>query len=264
MTGFDKSWLALREPADNAARAPALIDMYTRHLEASNAPAILDIGCGTGSTWRALESRTPQDTRWLLVDHDPLLLEEAERRIGINNNVTFQQFDLNNLADLPLQEISLVTASALFDLVSEDFCEDFANRLSAQNCSLYAALNYDGTVHWSHRHPLDADMVRSFNRHQKTDKGFGRALGPEATASLERFLTSHGYRVHHMESPWRMDASVADLQNAFIKGFRQPLLEMAERSRGEIEDWLSYRLSAVATPDSRCDVGHTDIIAFPT
>ena len=263
MTGFDKDWLALREPADIAARAPALIDMFSRHLTDRKASTILDIGCGTGSTWRTLESRAPHDTRWLLLDHDPLLLEEAERRIGVNNKVTYKQIDLNDLAKMPLQEMTLVTASALFDLVSEDFCAAFVDRLSAQNCGLYAALNYDGTINWSHPHPLDGDMVGTFNRHQQTDKGFGKALGPHAATSLERLLSARDYQVHTMKSPWRMDTAAADLQEAFITGFREPLMAMSEKPEAEIEHWLSYRLCAIMAPDSLCEVGHTDLIAFP-
>lgn len=263
MSGFDTGWLSLREPADKAARAPALVDMLMRYLQSMPTPVILDIGCGTGSTWRTLEPHVPNETRWLLLDHDPVLLEEAERRIGSDRGVGFHTFDLNDLEDLPLQGVSVVTASALFDLVSEDFCAAFSDKIVSQGCGLYAALNYDGIIRWSHRHPLDDEMVAAFNRHQQTDKGFGKALGPGASACLERLLTARDYRVHRMPSPWLMDGNASALQEAFLSGFRQPLREMSERTEAEIEDWLSFRLAAIAAPGSRCEVGHADIIALP-
>ncbi|WP_180901696.1 methyltransferase domain-containing protein [Martelella soudanensis] len=263
MSGFDTDWLSLREPADKAARAPALVELLTRYLQTPGAPTILDIGCGTGSTWRALERHVPEDTNWLLLDHDPLLLEEAERSIGGDRGVAFRQFNLNDLEDLPLEGVSVVTASALFDLVSEDFCAAFCDRIASQGCGFYAALNYDGVIRWSHRHPLDDDMVDAFNRHQQTDKGFGSALGPGAGDCLERLLETAGYRVRRMPSPWRMDGNAAALQQAFLSGFRQPLREMSKHSMAEIEAWLSFRLSAIAAPESLCEVGHTDIIALP-
>lgn len=263
MSGFETDWLALREPADRLARAPALLDILSRYLQAMLAPAIVDIGCGTGSTWRSLQSHVPNHTRWLLLDHDPALLEEAERGIGNDQGVAFRRFDLNDLQNLPLEGVPMVTASALFDLVSEDFCVAFSDRIVSQGCGLYAALNYDGIIRWTHRHPLDDDMVEAFNRHQQTDKGFGRALGPAAGACLVRLLEARGYQVEAMPSPWRMDATAAALQKAFLSGFRQPLREMSKHLEAEIEDWLAFRLAEIAAPESLCEVGHTDLIALP-
>ena len=262
MSGFDKDWLSLREPADRSARAPALVEMLRRHVEASSDRTILDIGCGTGSTWRSLSGRMPDNTRWTLLDHDRVLLEEAKRRIGAAD-VTFRQFDLNNISRLSLETVCVVTASALFDLVSDAFCSGFADRAAAAGCGLYAALNYDGKISWSYPHPLDADMVRTFNRHQQGDKGFGRALGPQAVECLERVFRARGYLVHMVSSPWRITEDAADLHEAFLSGFRQPLTEMAEWSEMEIESWLAYRMEAIRFPASLCDVGHTDLIAFP-
>lgn len=263
MSGFETEWLALREPADRLARAPALLDTLSRYLQAMPAPAIIDIGCGTGSTWRSLKSHVPEGTSWLLLDYDPVLLKEAERSIGNDQDVALRRFDLNDLQDLPLEGVSMVTASALFDLVSEDFCVAFCDRIVDQGCGLYAALNYDGVIRWTHGHPLDDEMVAAFNRHQQTDKGFGKALGPEAGGCLERLFEARGYQVEATRSPWRMDATAADLQKAFLSGFRQPLQEMSGRSDAEIEDWLAFRMAAIAAPVSLCEVGHTDLIALP-
>jgi trans-aconitate methyltransferase len=170
MSGFDKDWLALREPVDQRARADALVERLSRHLEEAEAPAIIDIGCGTGSTWRSLSGRLPLAATWQLLDYDPLLLAEAERRIGGAGDVTFRQFDLNQFEDLPLEKVTVVTASALFDLCSADFCNRFAEALVRSKTGLYAALNYDGVIEWSVRHPLDGQVVIDFNQHQRSDK----------------------------------------------------------------------------------------------
>ena len=80
MSGFDKDWLALREPVDLRARDASMVERFSRHLEEVLAPVIVDIGCGTGSTWRSLSDRVPRTAQWQLLDYDPLLLAEAERR----------------------------------------------------------------------------------------------------------------------------------------------------------------------------------------
>lgn len=263
MSGFDKDWLALREPADRAARHGGLLDDLARHLGALEQAHILDIGCGTGSTWRSLNDRLPSQVTWTLLDHDPALLDEAHRRIGADAAIRFRQHDLNDIVNLPLDATSVVTASALFDLCSERVCTELADRLAAQRVGLYAALNYDGLMHWSLPHPLDEQMVDLFNRHQRTDKGFGTALGPDATACLARLLTARGFSVRIGDSPWRMDAGTAALQAEFLHGLRRPLLEMSDLSETTVDGWLEFRLSAIREPGRSCLVGHTDLLALP-
>lgn len=263
MSGFDKHWLALREPADRAARHVGLMDALAGYLGDRREPLVLDIGSGTGSTWRSLEDRLPHGTRWLMIDNDPLLMDEAMRRIGKRQEVAYRRHDLNDLDGLPLEGVSIVTASALFDLCSERFCVALADRLASAGCGLYAALNYDGVMRWTPAHPLDEEMVDLFNRHQRTDKGLGPALGPAATACLSRHLAARGFRIMIEESPWRMDDGMAALQTELLRGLRAPLLEMSTLPEAAIDAWLEYRLASIHEPNGLGLVGHTDILALP-
>jgi SAM-dependent methyltransferase len=263
MSGFDKSWLALREPADREARARPLIDALCRHLQGkADSPSLLDIGCGTGSTYRTLSPVMPTTTRWQLLDYDPQLLLEAESQIGPSTAVTFRRHDLNDLEGLPLDGVSVVTASALFDLCSADFCDRFVDRLARQKSGLYAALNYDGVMAWSEAHPLDDRVVESFNRHQRLDKGFGPALGPDATEHLSRLLGARGYAVEIETSSWQLGPKHHALQAELLHGIRQPVTEIGTISPAELEEWLDFRLAAITMPDSSCVVGHTDLLAL--
>lgn len=263
MSGFDKDWLALREPADRAARHKALVDGLARYLESGAPQRLMDIGCGTGSTWRSLEADMPAAASWLLLDHDPLLLQEALRRIGPERGISVSQHDLNDIEGLPLQDVGVVTASALFDLCSETFCTAFARRMAQARCGLYAALNYDGIMEWSVAHPLDGAMVGYFNDHQRTDKGFGVALGPDATDCLARVLSEQGFSIHIEDSPWMLDAASADLQRELLKGLRTPILEMSGLPTDTVDTWLQFRLAAIIEPGSSCRVGHKDLLALP-
>ncbi|OQP86676.1 methyltransferase type 11 [Rhizobium rhizosphaerae] len=263
MSGFDKDWLALREPADRAARAKPMVEALRRHLRQERAPMIIDIGCGTGSTWRSLSPDFPAQTRWRLLDHDPLLLAEAARRIGATGTVSLHEFDLNQAESLALDGVSMVTASALFDLCSDAFCARFARLLAARGVGLYAALNYDGRMEWSIAHPLDRQVVEDFNRHQRIDKGLGPALGPEATAHLVRQFEALGYRTEVASSPWELGPDEAALQAALLKGLEQPLGEIGSLTSGDIRTWLDFRLAAVRKAGSRYVVGHADFLALP-
>lgn len=262
MSGFDESWLALREPADRAARDAGLVADLAACLDGRPDILFLDIGCGTGSTWRSLARHLPAHTKWLLLDHDPLLLEEAARRTGGDPLVRVRMHDLSDLSGLPLDGVSVLTASALFDLCSEPFCAELISRIGGRGSAFYAALNYDGSMRWSEEHPLDQRAVEAFNRHQQTDKGFGAALGPRAVPCLAANLEARGYHIRLGRSPWRLGLADVTLQRAFLEGFRQPLGETGLLTGQEIEDWLSFRLSMAGTPGSLCEVGHTDILAF--
>lgn len=263
MSGFDKDWLALREPADVAARHWGLVEELARHLAGIEDAALLDIGCGTGSTWRSLNGRLPGTVYWQLLDYNAVLLEEARRRIGGNRRVRFRKHDLNDIGGLPLEGVRVVTASALFDLCSERFCAALVDRLSSVGCGLYAALNYDGIMRWSLPHPMDGQMVNLFNRHQRTDKGLGEALGPEATDCLAHHLTARGFGVRAESSPWRLNGEDASLQTELLRGFHQPLLEISGLPEATINGWLKYRLAAIGEPGSSCLVGHKDLLALP-
>ncbi len=62
-------WLAVREPADHAARDAGLVAPLARALP----PHVraVDLGCGTGSNLRALGPHLGPAQDWVLVDHDP-------------------------------------------------------------------------------------------------------------------------------------------------------------------------------------------------
>ncbi|KQS74390.1 hypothetical protein ASG25_00255 [Rhizobium sp. Leaf384] len=261
MSGFETAWLALREPADKAARAANLMAEVVAHCERLEAPTIMDIGCGTGATHRVLSAHLPTDARWYLVDNDPRLLGEAERRIG-SIGVRYIQKDLTDLESLDLRGIDLMTASAFFDLCSQAFCDDLVERLSRQNIAFYAALNYDGRIRWSDPHERDCDVVDAFNRHQRGDKGFGAALGPEAAAWLERALLSRGYRIARADSRWELDGSHAALQDAFLRGMMLPVAEIGDIRPDDLEAWLAFRLGKVRDGGGLV-VGHTDLWALP-
>lgn len=262
MSGFSATWLDLREPADRAARDTALVTQLAAHLDVKGGVArLLDIGCGSGATWRSLAPHLPPQAHWTLLDHDAALLAEAERRIG--KAATFAKQDLAEIEALPLDGVDVVTASALFDLCSRSFCERLLHRLAANRCGLYAALTYDGRIGWSRTHPSDAQAVADFNRHQTGDKGFGPALGPDAAAVLAQLAQENGFAVQVAASPWRMGPEEAALQKAFIEGFRQPLVETGTLSAEEIAEWLSFRQAQIPLPGSLCVVGHADLLALP-
>src|SRR6185312_14115446 len=66
MSKFSADWLALREPADRAARDRGLARRFAAALPPR--PRIIDLGAGTGATARALAPFVAGT--WILVDRD--------------------------------------------------------------------------------------------------------------------------------------------------------------------------------------------------
>ncbi|MFU8825803.1 MAG: class I SAM-dependent methyltransferase, partial [Yoonia sp.] len=91
--GFSATWLALREPADHAARDDALL---TAAADAAGpSPVIVDLGSGTGSTLRAFAPVLNNAAAWRLVDSDPVLLAQAASSAG--RDVALHDLDLRTL-----------------------------------------------------------------------------------------------------------------------------------------------------------------------
>ncbi len=249
--GFSAQWLALREPADLAARDPALLRAAVH--AAGPAPLILDLGCGTGATARAMGRLLPADTRWRLVDKDAELLRIAAAEIGEGAETI--RADLADVAALPMDGVSLVTASALLDLVSASWVEALVQRL---NVPLYAALSYDGQMRWAPDNLHDKAITTAFNRHQLADKGFGPALGPTSGPVATAILNAFGFSVQQAQSPWLLGPEMTDLHRELIEGIAQAALEAGEDCAA---DWAQLRRSQADR--TRCHIGHTDLFAMP-
>jgi hypothetical protein len=257
MSGFAADWLALREPADRAARD---MDLLTQAAAAAGAvPIVLDLGSGAGAMMRALAPHLPAQQAWRLVDQDRHLLAACTVPPGVA--MTPHAMNLLALEDLPLAGVTLVTASALFDLVSEDWMLHLLDRLAASRLPLYAALVYDGAASWDPPHALDARLRRALNEHQSGDKGFGPALGPDASERLVDLAAEHGYRVRRRDSTWRLGPDQAALQIATSEGFAAAALELGAVPGDALADWLAFRRGTALA--GRMTVGHQDLLALP-
>ena len=182
MSGFSVDWLTLREEADLRSRDFELLEKADQWLRDHCAKELIvaDLGAGTGSTMRAFAnfvSQKSESISWRLIDQDSDLLEYAHNRHCDSYRIETFDLDHNNTALLPLQSVQLITASALLDLVSEEFVDSITSQLVSLNkqqpVGLYTALTYNGMIEWKPSHSLDEKVQNSLNQDQKRDKGFG-------------------------------------------------------------------------------------------
>jgi SAM-dependent methyltransferase len=250
---FSAEWLSLREPADLAARNSTLLTRAAHCVAPGQ--CVLDLGSGTGATVRAFEAHGYTDLTWRLFDNDPALLDVAGALHPRAERITGNLADLNAL---PLDQVGLVTASALLDLMPLHWVKSLAARLFAARIPFYAALSYDGIMHWQPPLPADAEVTAHFNAHQHGDKGIGAALGPEAGETSRRIFDAQHFDVTTADSPWVIEPARAPLHEALLRGIAAAA---AEAGCSEAPAWGAARIAAVET--SRGVIGHTDLLAIP-
>ena len=266
MGDFTAEWLALREPADHRARSARLTREIARRLMGRPPLHVLDLGAGTGSNLRYLTRRLPPVQHWRMSDRDRALLSRIRMPTlwAIVASVHLQPRDLADLegnADL-FKAVSLVTASALLDLVSAAWIDALAQRCHSSRAAALFALTYDGRIACT---PADRDdeMVRDLvNRHQRTDKGFGPALGPDAADVTQQAFASRGFTVERDRSDWTLDGGDAALQRQLIDGWARAAVEMQPADAAAIAAWRQRRLEHVAAARSTIVVGHEDLAAW--
>jgi hypothetical protein len=278
-------WLRLREPADAAARSERLTQVIADTLPAGAPLSVLDLATGRGSNVRYLAGRLPSPQRWLAVDRSAALLAGLRdemtswggargkvradahscviRGVGFECDVETRQMDLGRL-DRP--EIfggrQLVTASALLDLVSEEWLRTLATHCRAVGASVLLTVTYNGRSSCMPTEPED-DLVRDLmNQHQKSDKGLGGpAAGPDAAACAERCFAEAGYLVQRAPSDWTLEPTEAEMQRMLIDGWAHAATEMAPDHASTIARWHVRRLAHVDAGRSRLSVDHDDLAA---
>jgi hypothetical protein len=278
MNGFSSAWLHLREPADHRARNRKLLAALGRVFADRRHVNVIDLGCGTGSNLRALASHLPHRQCWRLIDHDPALLAAGHARLldwadraemsdrnvvltkgGRELTTTLAEGDLGAGVDEALgSESDLVTAAALFDLVSAHWIARFASAVAARRAVFYAALVYDGVQTWHPPDPRDEAVLAAFHAHQAGDKGFGSAAGPGAANALAEAFSAAGYEVSTGASPWRLGAEQKHLVRALARHVAAAVRETGRMPDGDVIAWRAARENAAS-----CTIGHADLLALP-
>lgn len=257
---FAADWLGLREPADHAARAPAVTAAAAAHLRAHPAPLVVDLGCGRGSNLRFLQPHLPAATRWRLVDNDAALLRDAARALPPASDVELCARDLRDPGwTATLAGADLVTAAALLDLVGAAWLAQLVDAVGAAGAALLVTGSVDGRVSWTPAHHDDAAMAAAYEAHQGGDKGFGPALGTAAPAALEGRLRAQARRVVAADADWR-EIAEPRLQAAYLDGVVAALAETG-LAAARITAWARARRTAIAAGESRLTVGHRDVFA---
>ncbi|MFJ4520875.1 class I SAM-dependent methyltransferase [Streptomyces sp. NPDC088810] len=266
---YAPEWLQLREGADAAARAPELLDPLRIRL--ANLPGrtgglvVHDLGCGTGSMGRWLAPRLDGAQHWILHDRDPYLLHFAAvaspRSAADGSRVTVEtrRGDVARLTPDALAGASLVTASALLDVLTREDVETLADACAGAGCPALLTLSVAGRVDLTPGDPLDAEIAEAFNAHQRRDG----LLGPEAVTVACEAFAERGATVRLHPSPWRLGPEQRALTEQWLRGWVGAAVEERPELRDRAERYLNDRLTACASGALRVTLHHSDLLALP-
>ena len=253
-------WLLLREPADAAARSAELAGRLAGHLATAGRLVIHDLGGGSGAMGRWLAPRLPGPQHWVVHDRDAALLELAATGApgpaadGAAVTVEARRSDISRLRSHDLAGASLITASALLDLLT---AEGLVRMLRVcTGCPMLLTLNVVGRVVLSPADPLDARMGAAFNAHQRR----GGLLGPDAVKTA---VTELGAEVLVRPSPWRLGAGHAELAAEWLDGWVAAARDQEPALAAEAADYRDRRLGQAAAGELAVTVDHADLLVLP-
>jgi hypothetical protein len=269
-------WLALREPADAAARPAQVADRLrswiTDRPQTGGPLQVHDLGAGTGAMMRWLAPRLLGPQRWVLHDVDAGLLRRAvpgsaggRLRSGdvVPVAVEVRRDDVTQLAAEDLRGAGVITASALLDLLTEPELDRLVAAGTEVGCPLLFSLTVVGRVELTPADPLDRAIGEAFDDHQRRPVGGGRLLGPDAPAFAAAALRAAGHAVATVPSPWRLTPAQARLTLAWLDGWVAPAVQIRPDLAGPAHDYLDRRREQARRGALAASVHHVDLLARP-
>ncbi len=164
---------------------------------------------------------------------------------------------------LPLNAADAATGSALLDLTSAAWLDALAAVCSAARLPVLFALTYDGRIAWHPPDESDTQVKAAFDAHQRSDKGFGPALGPDAAPYFAEILRADGFDVRLERSDWRVGPDDRAMLLAMIDGVAGAARKAEPDAAGGVHSWAARRRAAAEQGRLGLMVGHLDLLALP-
>jgi hypothetical protein len=261
------AWLRLREPADAGARSRELVDRLVPRLPRGG--VIHDLACGTGAMGRWLAPLLPGEQHWVLHDVDAGLLRVAATDVpvraadGAAVTAEPRRSDITLLGPGDVADASLITTSALLDLLTRPELDRLVAAWATVGCPALLTLSVTGRVELDPPHPLDAPVGAAFNAHQRRTTARGRLLGPDAPDAAAEQFAAAGAEVTVRPSLWRLGPGQGGLVTEWLAGRLDAACEQDARLQARRAAYESGRLSQLAAGELRVTVHHADMLALP-
>lgn len=261
-------WLALREPEDARARSRDLA--LAAVAELGPGPIVIhDLGSGTGSMMRWLAPLLPGPQTWVLHDWNHELVARATNgAVAVDRerrpvSVRTRTGELAHLDPDDLDGASLVTASALLDVLTPEEVGAIGRACIAVRCPVLLSLSVTGEVRLDPEDPRDAVFEASFNAHQQRLVGGRRLAGPSGVALAQRLFRDAGWSTRSDATFWRLGDHDPHLLGQWFDGWFDAALEQHADLQVEGVAYRALRSTQLRRGALAAVVVHTDLLAWP-
>jgi hypothetical protein len=218
---------------------------------------------------RWLAPLLPGPQHWVLHDRDGELLRGCAAALpgpaadGAAVTIETRCSDIGQLAADELAGATLITASALLDMLSARELARLAHLRVATACPALITLSVVGRVELTPSEPLDRRVAAAFDAHQRRVTERGRLLGPDAAAAaIEQFGRS-GARVLTSRSPWCLGPEHTALALEWFAGWLGAACEQEPELAGQTDEYMCRRREQATAGQLAVTVGHLDLLVLP-
>jgi hypothetical protein len=217
--------------------------------------------------WLAPLLHGPQ--HWIVHDRDADLLALAAADLpgpaadGAPVTVEGKVTDIAQLHPRDLAGATLITASALLDLLTAEEMARLAGVCAGTGCPMLLTLSVTGRVAITPADPLDRRVAAAFDAHQRRTTGRGRLLGPDAVTLAVQEFSRMGVEALVRPSPWRLGPSQASLTAEWFSGWAGAAGEQEVELATESAPYARQRLSEARAGRLAVILDHADLLVLP-
>ncbi len=282
---FSKSWINMRIKYDNCSRSNILKN-YLKDNSSFSDIELLDMCCGSGSFMIWSIKNKLSFTKYTLIDNDIKLLKSIKSNlkriipndlkiISNTNNMNLILRKNNSISSKVLikknncdtykhdtKRFHVISYAAVLDLMSKSSIDNALERVNDLNV-LYFSLCFNGTIKWAPINTFDKYILSFFNKHQRLDKGFGKALGFKSIEFIKKCAQKKGMNIIFKSSPWVINNKSHEdtiFMNRYLIDVKKALFHMEGIDKDILRKWYKDKKNEIDNKSIKLYVGHEDIL----
>ena len=282
---FSTSWINMRVEYDNYSRSNILDKYFNKKRDISDIE-LIDMCCGSGNFLIWSIKNKLSFSGYTLIDNDIKLLKSIKSNLRKNTLNDLKIKSNTNNMNLILSKRNLVSSkvlikkndcdefsyktksfhvisySAVLDLMSKSSIMKALKRVNDRNV-IYFSLCFNGIVKWTPTNIFDKYILTFFNNHQRTDKGFGTALGFKSIDFVKKYAIKKNINATIKNSPWIIsNKSTKDkiFMNRYLLDIKKSLFHMEGIDRDILRKWYNDKKNDIDKKSIKLYVGHEDIL----